>query len=86
MYAIELFPRDFPEMNIYQQIDSMIDIFGMVMKITGDMSYQLNIESLEEAKKECYRRNSSVNIFDLMGDDFTKDNFKQIKSQSILTR
>jgi hypothetical protein len=82
MIGIKLLPRNFPEMNIFDQINSMIDVFGIVMKISGDTQFKENIEMLEEVKKECYRRNSSINIFDLMGDQFTKEYFHQIKADS----
>jgi hypothetical protein len=82
MIGVKLLPRNFPEMNVFQQIDSMIDVFGIVMKISGNEEFKENIEMLEEVKRECYRRNASVNIFDLMGSKFTKEDFYQIKSNS----
>ena len=82
MIGIKLLPRNFSEMNIFEQIDSMIDVFGIVMKISGDTQFRENIEMLQEVKKECNRRNTSINIFDLMGDKFTKEYFHQIKSDS----
>lgn len=83
MIGVKLLPRNFPEMNTIQQIDAMIDVFGIVMKVSGDTQFKENIEMLEEVKKECYRRNSKVNIFDLMGTQFTKEDFYQIKTHPL---
>jgi hypothetical protein len=85
MSSIHLFPKDFPNMPLLDQIDALIDVYGMTMMITGNSKLKENMEMLKEVKKECIRRNSSFDIFDLMGPEFTKEEFKKIRSQPILS-
>lgn len=86
MFIAELLPRDFPDMNLLDQIEAMIDVYGMTMMITGNTEYKDNIEMLEICREECIRRNSSFNMFELMGPEFTKENFRKLKSQSVLMK
>jgi hypothetical protein len=86
MFIAELLPRDFPDMNLLDQIEAMIDVYGMTMMITGNTEYKDNIEMLEVCREECIRRNSSFNMFELMGPEITKENFRKLKSQSVLMK
>lgn len=86
MFMVELLPRDFPDMNLLDQIDALIDVYGMTMMIRGNNEYKDNIEMLEVCKEECIRKKSSFNMFELMGPEFTKEDFKKLKSQSVLMK
>jgi hypothetical protein len=86
MYIVELLPKDFPEMSLLDQVDALIDVYGMTILLTGNNQYKDNIEMLEECKKECIRRKSSFNMFDLIDKEFTKEDFRKMKSQSILMK
>jgi len=86
MSLIHLLPKDFPNLPLFDQIDALIDGYGITMMITGNSKLKENMKMLEEAKKECIRRNSSFDIFDLIGPEFTKEDFKKIKSQPFLCK
>jgi hypothetical protein len=76
----KLLPKDFPEMNMFQQIDALIDVYEISIRLTGNISFKENIEMLKLVRSELTKQNKLVNIFDLMGSEFTKEDFIQIKS------
>jgi hypothetical protein len=81
MKVYQLLPRDFPEMNMIEQIDSLIDVYEILMRISGNKQFKDNIEMLELVKSESLKRNLNVNVFELMGDDFTKEDFRKMKME-----
>lgn len=80
MKMCKLLPKDFPEMNMFQQIDALIDVYEISIRLTGNISFKENIEMLKLVRSELTKQNKLVNIFDLMGSEFTKEDFIQIKS------
>jgi uncharacterized protein (DUF2252 family) len=83
MKIADLLPRNFSDLGIIDQIDWMIDAYGMAGKLSGDSNKFIeDIEMLEIIKKEVNRRNVSFNIFDITGDSMTKDKFVELKTNS----
>jgi hypothetical protein len=80
MKICKLLPKNFPQMDMYEQLDAMIDAYEISIRLTGDTSYKDNIKQLEFVKTEFKKTNSKpVNIFQLMGNEFTENDFHRMK-------
>jgi hypothetical protein len=84
MKVYQLLPMDFPEMNMFQQIDALIDVYEILMRMSGNKQFKDNIEQLELVKSEYLKRNESVNVFQLMGNEFTKEDFRKMKMGGVI--
>lgn len=83
MKLIDLLPVYFVDLGIIDQIDWLIDAYGMAGKLSGNKDkYKEDIEMLEMIKKEIQRRNIPFNIFDITGDSITKEKFVELKANS----
>jgi hypothetical protein len=83
MKIVDLLPKNFGDLSIIEQIDCMIDAYGMAGKISGNTNkYDKDIEVMEMIKKEITRRNIPFNIFDITGTSMTKENFVELKTNS----
>ena len=80
MRLYELLPNNFINLGIIDQIDWMIDVYGMAMKMEGG-NFINNINMLQMVKKEIQTRNVSFNIFDIMGNSITKEKFIKLKTE-----
>lgn len=79
MFIVQLLPKNFPEMNMFQQIDSLIDVYKISIKLSGNIKFKENIKMLKMIKNEFLNQNKSINIFELIGHEFTKEDFHRMK-------
>ena len=86
MKIVELLPEYFCELKLNEQVDRMIDAYSMALKMSGNKELMNNINMLQLVKKEMMIREFPIcNIFDMMGNEITKENFREIKSKSLLS-
>jgi hypothetical protein len=79
MFVYQLLPKDFPEMDMVEQIDALVDVYEMLFKLSGQVEFKENIKHLEFVKTEFKKQNKSVSIFEIMGNQFSKEDFYREK-------
>ena len=62
----------------------LIDVYEILMRMSGNKQFKDNIEQLELVKSEYLKRNESVNVFQLMGNEFTKEDFRKMKMGGVI--